>query len=67
MDIRRAYALPELHRVAGFCRSDVACQLSQVQNLIAAGVDAIVVNPVDTSATQAMTDADPPPLRWSAL
>ena len=38
-------------------KNDVANQLSQVQNFIAAGVDAIVVNAVDTSATQAMTDA----------
>ncbi|MFM8607908.1 MAG: sugar ABC transporter substrate-binding protein [Hyphomicrobiales bacterium] len=38
-------------------KNDVATQLSQVQNFIAAGVDAIVVNAVDTSATQAMTDA----------
>ena len=38
-------------------QNDVAKQLSQIQNFIASGVDAIVVNPVDTSATQAMTDA----------
>jgi inositol transport system substrate-binding protein len=38
-------------------KNDVANQLSQIQNFIASGVDAIVVNPVDTSATQAMTDA----------
>ncbi len=36
---------------------DVSKQLSQIQNFIAAGVAAIIVNPVDTSATQAMTDA----------
>ena len=36
---------------------DVGKQLSQVQNFIASGVDAIIVNPVDTSATQALTDA----------
>src|SRR4029079_10024322 len=35
----------------------VAKQLSQRNNFIAGGVDAIIVNPVDTSATQAMTDA----------
>lgn len=34
---------------------DVNKQLSQVQNFIAAKVDAIVVNPVDTSATGPMT------------
>jgi len=37
--------------------NDVGRQLSQIENFIAAGVDAIVVNAVDTSATQAMTDA----------
>jgi ABC-type sugar transport system substrate-binding protein len=35
---------------------DVGKQLNQIENFIAAGVDAIVVNAVDTSATQAMTD-----------
>ncbi len=34
---------------------DVGKQLSQIQNFIAAKVDAIVVNPVDTSATPKMT------------
>jgi inositol transport system substrate-binding protein len=38
-------------------KNDVAKQLDQINNFIASGVDAIVVNPVDTSATQAMTDA----------
>ncbi len=36
---------------------DVAKQLDQINNFIASGVDAIIVNPVDTSATQAMSDA----------
>lgn len=36
---------------------DVAKQLDQINNFIASGVDAIIVNAVDTSATQAMTDA----------
>ena len=36
-------------------QNDVAKQLSQIQNFIAAKVDAIIVNPVDTSATPAMT------------
>ena len=35
---------------------DVGKQLNQIENFIAAGVDAIVVNAVDTSATQAITD-----------
>ena len=38
-------------------QNDVGKQLNQIQNFIASGVDAIIVNPVDTSATQAMTDA----------
>jgi inositol transport system substrate-binding protein len=36
---------------------DVAKQLDQINNFIASGVDAIIVNPVDTSATEAMTNA----------
>jgi len=38
-------------------QNDVAKQLDQINNFIAQGVDAIIVNPVDTSATQAMSDA----------
>jgi inositol transport system substrate-binding protein len=38
-------------------QNDVSKQLNQINNFIASGVDAIIVNPVDTSATQAMTDA----------
>ena len=38
-----------------FAEGDVNKQLSQVQNFIAAGVDAIIVNTVETSATPAMT------------
>ena len=38
-------------------QNDVAKQLDQINNFIASGVDAIVVNPVDTSGTQAMSDA----------
>lgn len=37
-------------------QNDVAKQLDQIKNFLASGVDAIVVNPVDTSATQAMSD-----------
>jgi ABC-type sugar transport system substrate-binding protein len=36
-------------------KDDVSKQLSQMQNFIANKVDAIIVNPVDTSATAAMT------------
>ena len=38
-------------------QNDVAKQLDQINNFVASGVDAIIVNPVDTSATQAMSDA----------
>src|SRR5690606_37447720 len=36
-------------------QNDVAKQLNQIQNFIASGVDAIIVNPVDTEATVAMS------------
>jgi inositol transport system substrate-binding protein len=36
---------------------DVAKQLDQINNFIASGVDAIIVNAVDTNATEAMTQA----------
>jgi ABC-type sugar transport system substrate-binding protein len=35
---------------------DVGKQLNQIENFIAAGVDAIIVNAVDTSATEAITE-----------
>ncbi|MFT3973666.1 MAG: sugar ABC transporter substrate-binding protein [Amaricoccus sp.] len=38
-------------------QNDVGKQLNQIQNFVAAGVDAIIVNPVDTDATVAMTQA----------
>ncbi len=38
-------------------KDDVSKQISQVQNFIANGVTAIIVNPVDTSATAAITNA----------
>ncbi|WP_146588773.1 sugar ABC transporter substrate-binding protein [Puniceibacterium confluentis] len=38
-------------------QNDVAKQLDQINNFVASGVDAIIVNPVDTSATEAMTQA----------
>ncbi|WLH10492.1 sugar ABC transporter substrate-binding protein [Pseudomonas hefeiensis] len=38
-------------------RSDVVKQLSQVENFISQKVDAIIVNPVDTAATQRITQA----------
>lgn len=38
-------------------RLDIGRQLSQVQNFIAQGVDAIIVNPVDATSTRPMTQA----------
>lgn len=38
-------------------QNDVSKQLNQIQNFIASGVDAIIVNPVDTDATVAMSQA----------
>lgn len=38
-------------------QNDVARQLNQINNFVASGVDAIIVNPVDTSATEAMSNA----------
>lgn len=38
-------------------QNDVGKQLNQIQNFIASGVDAIIVNPVDTDATAAMSQA----------
>lgn len=38
-------------------QNDVGKQLNQIQNFLASGVDAIIVNPVDTDATVAMSQA----------
>jgi ABC-type sugar transport system substrate-binding protein len=38
-------------------QNDVGKQLNQIQNFVASGVDAIIVNPVDTDATEAMSQA----------
>ena len=38
-------------------QDDVARQLDQINNFIATGVDAIIVNAVDTNATEAMSQA----------
>ena len=46
---------PDLELVVEDAQLDVAKQLNQVQNMVANGVDAIVVNPVDGAATPAMT------------
>ena len=38
-------------------QADIGRQLNQVQNFIAQGVDAIIVNPADTAATKTITQA----------
>jgi inositol transport system substrate-binding protein len=55
--IEYAEALPGVDIQVEDAQDDVGRQLSQIQNFVASGVSAIVVNPVDTAATQAMTDA----------
>ena len=52
-----AKTLPGVTLQVEDAKDDVSKQLSQVQNFIANGVDAIIVNPVDTSATAAITKA----------
>jgi ABC-type sugar transport system substrate-binding protein len=47
--------IPDLTVQAEDAKDDVSKQLSQIQNFIANKVDAIIVNPVDASATVAMT------------
>jgi len=37
-------------------KNEVGTQLNQIQNFIASGVDAIIVNPVDTDATMSISD-----------
>jgi inositol transport system substrate-binding protein len=52
-----AKTLPDTNLQIEDAGNDVAKQLDQVKNFIASKVDAIIVNPVDTSATQAISDA----------
>jgi inositol transport system substrate-binding protein len=52
-----AATVPGLELQVEDAQNDIAKQLDQVNNFIASGVDAIIVNAVDTSATQAMSDA----------
>ena len=52
-----AKTLPGVSLQVEDAKDDVSKQLSQVQNFIANKVDAIIVNPVDTSATEAITKA----------
>ena len=55
--IEQAAAMPGVDLQVEDAQDDVAKQLDQINNFIASGVAAIIVNPVDTSATQAMSDA----------
>jgi ABC-type sugar transport system substrate-binding protein len=50
-----AKTLPGVSLQIEDAQNDVAKQLSEIQNFVAAKVDAIIVNPVDTDATPAMT------------
>jgi len=52
-----AKTLPGVTLQVEDAKDDVSKQISQVQNFIANKVDAIIVNPVDTSATAAITRA----------
>jgi inositol transport system substrate-binding protein len=52
-----AKTLPGVTLQVEDAKDDVSKQLSQVQNFIANGVDAIIVNPVDPRATAAITKA----------
>mgnify|MGYP000297778992 CR=1 FL=1 len=55
--VKMAEDMPGVDVQVEDAQNDVAKQLDQINNFIASGVDAIIVNPVDTSATQAMTNA----------
>ena len=55
--IAQAEAMDGIEIQVEDAQNDVARQLDQINNFIASGVDAIIVNPVDTDATQAMTAA----------
>ncbi len=53
--IAYAKTLPDVTLQVEDGANDVNKQLSQIQNFVASKVDAIIVNPVDTDATAAMT------------
>lgn len=55
--IEYAKTLPDVTLQVEDGANDANKQLSEIQNFVASKVDAIIVNPVDTSATQAMSDA----------
>lgn len=52
-----ADTLPDVSLQLEDATDDVAKQLDQINNFIASGVDAIIVNAVDTNATEAMSNA----------
>ncbi|MEH6836734.1 MULTISPECIES: sugar ABC transporter substrate-binding protein [Falsihalocynthiibacter] len=52
-----ADTLPDVSLQVEDATDDVAKQLDQINNFIASGVDAIIVNAVDTNATEAMSNA----------
>ena len=52
-----AKTLPGVTLQVEDAQNDVGKQLNQIQNFIAGGVDAIIVNPVDTDATVALSQA----------
>ena len=52
-----AKTMPDVTLQIEDAQNDVGKQLNQIQNFVAGGVDAIIVNPVDTDATVAMTQA----------
>ena len=54
---QRAAATPDLHIQFQDAQGDVGKQISQVQNFVSQKVDAIIVVPVDTSATKRITSA----------
>ncbi|ACB96343.1 sugar ABC transporter substrate-binding protein [Beijerinckia indica] len=53
--IAHGQSLPNVNVQMEDAQNDVARQQSQVQNFIASGVSAIIVNPVDTDATEAIS------------
>jgi len=52
-----ANTLDDVELIVEDAQDDVARQLDQINNFVASGVDAIIVNAVDTNATEAMTQA----------
>lgn len=53
---KRGSELKDVELQVEDAKNEVGVQLNQIQNFIAAGVDAIIVSPVDTDATVSMSD-----------